>query len=126
MYILKVFFHTFKIRINPRSRYCTLCIRRFLGYFWIASQRGKPESKRHKPEAMYTCTCLLLRGDLASVGDENYQEPNQPRTWSTWSAVCSTFSLMYPSTFSTFSSLDSPTCPLRTFQEGVHSPYKGA
>ena len=31
-----------------------------------------------------------------------------------------------PGTFSTFSSLDSPTCPLRTFQEGVHSPYKGA
>ena len=26
------------------------------------------------------------------------------------------------STFSTFSSLDIPTCPLRTFQEGVHSP----
>ena len=29
-------------------------------------------------------------------------------------------------TFSTFSSLDSPTCPLRTLQEGVHSPYRGA
>ena len=27
--------------------------------------------------------------------------------------------------FSTFSSLDSPTCPLLTFQEGVHSPYLG-
>ena len=32
----------------------------------------------------------------------------------------------FAATFSTFSSLDIPTCPLRTFQEGVHSPYKGA
>ena len=48
-----------------------------------------------------------------------------------WSAsrkcrACTLRSRHESCTFSTFSSLDSPTCPLRTFQEGVHSPYKGA